>query len=131
MFMLDTNICSYILRARPAAVLTKFLEHGSDDLAVSEIVAAELHYGAARAGASRSQAIRADIDDFLSRLSVLPWQGRIEYARIRVHLESVGTPIGAHDLFIAAHALTLGATLVTNNVAEFSRVPGLVLENWV
>jgi tRNA(fMet)-specific endonuclease VapC len=130
MFMLDTNICSYILRARPPAVLAKFLEHESDDLAVSEIVAAELHYGAARAAAQRAQAIRADIDDFLSRLQVLPWQGRIEYARIRVHLELVGTPIGAHDLFIAAHALTLGATLVTNNVAEFSRVPGLVVENW-
>lgn len=98
---------------------------------MSEIVAAELYCGAERAGPHRSQAIRADIDDFLSRLDVLPWQGRFEYARVRAHLESVGTPIGAHDLFIAAHALTLGTTLVTNNAAEFSRVPRLVVENWV
>ncbi len=130
MFMLDANICSYILEARPTSILERFLRHDPDDLAVSEIVAAELYYGAQRAGAPRVQAIRADIDDFLSRLTVLPWQGRFEYARVRAHLESAGTPIGAHDLFIAAHALTLGATLVTNNVREFARVPGLLVENW-
>lgn len=131
MFMLDTNICSYILKARPASVLAKFLQHGPDDLAVSEVVAAELYYGAERAGPSRSQAIRSDIDDFLSRLRVLPWQGRFAYAKVRHHLESVGTPIGNNDLLIATHALTLGATLVTNNVGEFSRVPQLVVESWV
>jgi len=130
MVMLDTNICSYILRARPASVLEKFQQHDPDEIAVSEFVAAELCYGAERLGPPRSQAIRADIDDFLSRLTVLPWQGRFEYARVRAHLESIGKPIGAHDLFIAAHALTLGATLVTNNLTEFSRVPRLRVENW-
>jgi tRNA(fMet)-specific endonuclease VapC len=131
MRMLDTNICSYILRARPTSVLARFLEQDSDELAVSEVVAAELYYGAERAGSARSQAIRIEIDDFLSRLQVLPWQGRIAYAKVRHHLEVKGTPIGNNDLLIATHALTLGATLVTNNVGEFSRVPELVVENWV
>jgi tRNA(fMet)-specific endonuclease VapC len=131
MILLDTNLCSDVLRARPPSVLAKFLQYDPNDLAVSEFVAAELYYGSERAGAPRSQAIRADIDDFLSRLEVLPWRGRFEYARARAHLEPVGTPIGAHDLLIAAHALTLGATLVTNDVAEFARVPGRVVENWV
>jgi tRNA(fMet)-specific endonuclease VapC len=131
MRMLDTSLCSYILKARPTSVLTRFLEMDSDDLAVSEVVAAELYYGAERAGPSRSQAIRIEIDDFLSRLQVLPWQGRFAYAKLRHHLELKGTPIGNNDLLIATHALTVGATLVTNNVGEFSRVPELVVENWV
>jgi tRNA(fMet)-specific endonuclease VapC len=75
-------------------------------------------------------AIRADVDDFLSRLQLLPWQGRHAYAKVRHHLTAQGTPIGTMDLLIAAHALTLGATLVTNNVTEFQRVRGLTLENW-
>lgn len=131
MFMLDTNLCSYILKARPASVLARFLQHDPGDLAVSEVVAAELYYGAERAGPQRSQAIRSDIDDFLSRLEVLPWQGRFECARVRAHLESIGRPIGKDDLLIATHALTLGATRVTDNVADFARVPRLVVENWV
>ena len=130
MYMLDTNICSHILRARPASVLRKFLRHETDGLAVSEIVAAELFYGAERAGPSRAESIREEIHEFLSRLEVLPWQGRLHYVRVRHHLESIGKPIGNNDLLIATHALTLGATLVTNNLREFARVPQLVVENW-
>ena len=99
-------------------------------LAVSEIVAAELYYGAERVGGSRSATLRDDIDDFLSRLTVMPWQGRFACARIRHQLEALGKPIGNNDLLIAAHAVTLGATLVTNNLREFARIPGLKVENW-
>lgn len=130
MYMLDTNICSYVLRARPAQVLEHFLRHDPEDLAVSEIVAAELYYGAERIGGPRSATLRDDIDDFLSRLTVMPWQGRFAYARIRHQLEAIGKPIGNNDLLIAAHAVTLGATLVTNNLREFARIPGLKVENW-
>lgn len=130
MVMLDTNICSYILRARPASVLARFKAHDAGRIAVSEVVAAELCYGAEKVGGARAVAIRADVDDFLSRLQLLPWQGRHAYAQVRHHLAARGTPIGNMDLLIAAHALTLGATLVTNNVTEFQRVPGLALENW-
>jgi tRNA(fMet)-specific endonuclease VapC len=131
MFMLDTNICSYILKARPPSVLWTFLRHDPSELAVSEVVAAELYYGAERAGASRTMAIRADVADFLSRLRILPWQGRFAYAKLRCHLESIGRPIGNNDLLIASHALTQGATLVTDDVAELSRIPDLLVENWV
>jgi tRNA(fMet)-specific endonuclease VapC len=130
MYMLDTNICSYVRRARPARVLEHFLQHDPDLLCVSEIVAAELYYGAQRLHSPRAAALRDDIDDFLSRLNVLPWQGRFAYARIRNHLESIGKPVGNNDLLIAAHAVTLGATLVTNNLREFERIPDLKVENW-
>lgn len=130
MFMLDTDTCSYILKNRPAAVRARFRNLGRDDLVVSEVVAAELYYGAQR-HPSRSAAIRADIDDFLSRLVVPPWRGAQEYARVRHALESQGTPIGNMDLLIGTHALALGATLVTNNLAHFRRIQGLRCESWV
>ena len=131
MFMLDTNIASYVLRKRPQSVRERFERLMPASIAVSEIVAAELCYGAARAAPTRRVAIRSDIDDFLSRLSVLPWEGMDEYANARCYLESIGRPIGNMDLLIGAHALALGATLVTNNVSEFERIPNLRVENWV
>lgn len=131
MFLLDTDICSYILRERPPSVLKKFKQAEPGGLAVSAITAAELYYGAARSASKKVN--QAVIDDFLARLSVLPWspEAAAEYGALRAALEKSGTSIGGMDMLIAAHALCLSATLVTNNIRHFERVPKLKLTNWV
>jgi tRNA(fMet)-specific endonuclease VapC len=131
-WMLDTNICSYVLRRHPLTVKARFDQVGSDNLAVSTIVLAELWFGAVR-HPTRSVAIRQDIDDMMSRLAIMPWSVKAadEYSRLRTLLERQGTPIGSLDLLIAAHALAENAVLVTNNLREFKRVPGLQVENWL
>ncbi len=128
MFVLDTDTCSYILKNRPSSVRERFGRLRRSELMVSEVVAAELYYGAQR-HPSRSEAIRGDVDDFLSRLTVLPSQGAQHYARVRHALESKGMNIGNMDLFVTAHALD--AILVTNNLAHFCRIQGLNCETWV
>jgi len=130
MWMLDTNICSYLLRKRPPSVLERFYAADLDDLRISVIVAAELRYGAVRLG---SEKFSRQLDDWLSFQRISPWpeNATAEYARIRYELERQGTPIGNMDLLIAAHALAEDAVLVTNNTREFLRVSGLKLENWV
>lgn len=132
MWMLDTNICSYVLRRHPLAVKARFDQVGTDHLAISTLVLAELLFGAAR-HPTKSAEIRQDIDDMVSRLAVIPWsaQAADEYGRVRALLQRQGTPIGNMDLLIAAHALAENAVLVTNNLREFGRVPGLSVENWV
>lgn len=131
MWMLDTNICSYILRRHPLSVKARFDEIGADRLGMSSVVLAELYFGAARH--PRGERIRAEIDDFAARLAILPWDESAadRYGELRAHLERQGTPIGNMDLMIAAHALSLGAVLVSNNTRHFDKVPGLALENWV
>jgi tRNA(fMet)-specific endonuclease VapC len=129
MFLLDTDTCSYIIRDRPASMRLRLESAAYAGLAVSEIVAAELQYGAAR-HPSRSEQLRSSVENFLSRLEVLPWTGAMAYAEIRCDLERRGLPIGGNDLLIAAHALTLGATLVTNNLRHFRRIRGLACESW-
>lgn len=130
-YLLDTNICSYILKNRPASVKVKFDQVGAEHLCISAVVLAELYYGAARH--PKSVIIRKEIDDFVSRLVVMPWdeQAANHYGAIRATLEKAGTPIGAMDLLIAAHARSMGATLVTNNQREFERINGLTVQNWV
>ena len=130
-FMLDTNVCSYVLRSRPASVKAVFDEAGLDALAISAVVLAELLYGAARHPAGA--AMRREIGDFVSRLVVLPWdEGPAEhYGDIRAELEKHGRPLGAMDLMIAAHARSRGSTLVSNDVRHFRRVGGLLVANWV
>ena len=130
-YMLDTNICSYVLRSRPASVKARFDEAGPDALSVSAVVLAELLYGAARHPAGA--AIRSEIRDFVSRLAVLPWDEAAaeHYGDIRAELEERGRPLGAMDLMIAAHARSRGATLVSNDVRHFRRVGGLLLANWM
>ena len=129
-YMLDTNICSYVLRSRPASVKQRFDEAGPDALAVSAVVLAELLFGAARHPAGA--AIRREIGDFVSRLTVLPWDevAAEHYGDIRAELEKRGKPLGAMDLLIAAHARSRGATLVSNDVRHFRRVEGLLVANW-
>jgi tRNA(fMet)-specific endonuclease VapC len=131
LFMLDTNICSYILKKHPSSVKERFDEAGSNNLAISTIVLAELYYGAARH--AKAVMIRMEIDDFTSRLVVMPWdrQGADHYGMIRTILEKQGTPVGAMDMMIAAHARSCNATLVSNNTKHFELIPGLLLTNWV
>ena len=130
-YMLDTNICSYILKNHPAAVKQKFEEVGAGNICISTIVLAELYYGAARH--PKGVVIRREIDDFVSRLVVMPWDeiAADHYGAIRSSLEKAGTPVGAMDMLIAAHARSCNATLVTNNQREFGRIKGLTSLNWV
>lgn len=130
-YMLDTNICSYVLRSRPPSVKARFEKTGPGALAVSTVVLAELLYGAARH--PKAVAIRREIADLVSRLTVIPWDeaAAAHYGALRAALEKAGTPLGAMDMMIAAHARSLGATLVSNDVRRFDRVEGLRVANWV
>ena len=130
-YMLDTNICSYILKNHPTAVKQKFEEVGAGNICISAIVLAELYYGAARH--PKGIVIRREIDNFVSRLVVIPWDENAadHYGAIRASLEKAGTLVGAMDMLIASHARSCAATLVTNNLREFDRIKGLTLLNWV
>lgn len=128
--MLDTNIVSDIIRnpvGKSAAHLRKVGDHG---LAVSIITAAELRFGAIKSGSAR---LEQRVGAFLQTLDVLPFEAPAdaEYAHLRHQLEQSGKPIGPNDLLIAAHARSLGTTIVTANTAEFGRVRGLKVENWL
>ena len=129
LYMLDTDICIYVINARPPAVLEKFLAHESDGLGVSAITAAELWFGVRKSGSRRNLIV---LDKFLAPLEVADFgaDAARTYGEVRVALEQKGTPIGPLDTQIAAHALALGVTLVSNNVREFKRVPKLRVENW-
>jgi tRNA(fMet)-specific endonuclease VapC len=130
-YMLDTNICSYVLRSRPLSVKARFDEAGDAALSISSVVLAELLYGAARH--PQAVAIRREIADLVSRLAVLPWDEAAaeDYGCLRATLEKAGRPIGAMDMMIAAHARSAGLTLVSNDVRHFDRVEGLSVANWV
>lgn len=128
--MLDTNIVSHIMRypeGRPAERLTGF---APGEVARSAIVLAELRFGAVRV---RSERLHRQIDFVLQFVEILAFDLTVasSYADMRTQLERAGTPIGANDLLIAAHALALHLPLVTDNVREFSRVPNLRVENWL
>ena len=129
-YLLDTNIVIYVLRQRPIEVLSTFNTNASR-MAMSSITLAELMHGAEKS--SRISENLAAVEDFCSRLQVLPYGAKAaqHYGTIRAALEKIGQPIGVNDLHIAAHARSEGLVLVTNNMGEFTRVPGLELENWV
>lgn len=129
-YLLDTNIVIYVLKRRPIEVLSVFNANASR-MAISSITLAELMHGAEKS--SRVTENLAAIEDFCSRLDVLPYglKAAQHYGSIRAHLEKQGRPIGINDLHIAAHARSEGLVLVTNNTAEFERVPALEIENWV
>lgn len=129
MYLLDTDTCSYVLREKPSAVRERLRAESPGSVATSRIVEAELLYGAERHPTDAARLHRL-ISAMSARLQVLDWDASVQYARLRSDLERTGTPIGNMDLLIAAHALRLGAVLVTNNVRHFERVDGLVLENW-
>ena len=129
-YLLDTNIAIYVIKRRPIEVRGGFNENAGR-MAISAITLSELLHGAEKS-AKVAQNLAA-VEEFASLLEVLPYSAKAaqHYGAIRTALEKVGTPIGVNDLHIAAHARSEGLTLVTNNLGEFERVPGLVTENWV
>jgi tRNA(fMet)-specific endonuclease VapC len=129
-YLLDTHIVIYVLKRRPVEVLSTFNANASR-MAISSITLAELLHGAEKS--SRVSENLAAIEDFCSRLQVLPYGPKAaqHYGVIRAALEKLGQPIGVNDMHIAAHARSEGLVLVTNNMGEFARVPALEAENWV
>ena len=129
-YLLDTNIVIYVLKRRPAGVLSTFNANASR-MAISSVTLAELLHGAEKS--SRVSENLSVIEDFCSRLQVLSYGAKAaqHYGAIRAALEKIGQPIGVNDLHIAGHARSEGLVLVTNNLSEFARVPALELENWV
>lgn len=128
-YLLDTNICIYIINRKPPEIFRYFSKLSAGTVGISAITGAELAFGVAKSGSPRNQEALAK---FLAPLEILPFDAHAmqHYGAVRRDLERAGTPIGALDTLIAAHALALGVTLVSNNLREFSRVPGLRLENW-
>ena len=129
MILLDTNICIYIINAKPPDVLERFRQYRMGEVGLCSVVAAELAFGVAKSGSLRN---RQALEMFLAPLTILPFhqQASWVYGDLRADLEKRGTPIGSLDTLIAAHALSQQATLVTNNTREIAMVPGLRLENW-
>jgi tRNA(fMet)-specific endonuclease VapC len=128
--MLDTDICSYIMKRSNDAVLKRLSTVPVSDVCISVITKSELVFGVEVS--PRRQQDAAALSAFLKYIQILdfPDEASLHYARIRAELRKSGTMIGANDLFIAAHARSLGLTLVTNNTREFGRVSRLVVENW-
>ncbi len=129
--MLDTNICIYLIKKRPIKVLKKFNAFHIGNICISSITLAELMYGVEKSQYPKKN--RAALEEFTLPLDIMPFDEEVThyYGDIRAYLEKKGTPIGALDLMIAAHAQCISATLVTNNVKEFARVPKLKIENWL
>ena len=128
--MLDTNICIYLIKQKPAAVLGRFEQYALGEIGISSISVAELQFGVNNS--QKQTQNQTALDLFLAPLEIMDFDAEAAqaYGRIRTHLKQQGTPIGAYDMLIAAHAQSLNVTLVTNNLREFSRVPNLRLENW-
>lgn len=129
-YLLDTNIISDLIRNPQGKAAKQIAKRGEDNICTSIIVAAELRYGCAKSGSPR---LLKAVEDLLAEIDSLPFDAPadVEYGRIRSDLEAAGRPIGGIDLLIGAHALATGAIIVTANVAEFRRIRGLKVENWL
>lgn len=129
LYLLDTNILSDILKNPQGLAAQKLIEHSQESLCTSIIVAAEMRYGAAK---KNVEALTERVNQLLDVIKILSFSPDADhhYGQIRAQLERTGQIIGANDLLIAAHALSVDAILVTANVNEFSRVSGLMVENW-
>jgi tRNA(fMet)-specific endonuclease VapC len=129
-FLLDTSILSDLIRRPQGRVTERLVREGEGSVCTSIIVASELRFGAAKCQSPR---LTAQLEAVLAALEILPFEEPADcrYGELRDHLERQGTPIGPNDMLIAAHALALGLAVVTDNVREFSRVPGLQVENWL
>jgi tRNA(fMet)-specific endonuclease VapC len=130
-YLFDTNICIYLIKQKPQKVLDKFQSLTLSDIGISSITVAELEYGVAKS--QQQEQNRTALLQFLLPLEIVEFNQAAAtiYGTIRSDLERRGLIIGAMDMLIASQALSLGVTLVTNNVREFSRIPTLSLENWV
>jgi tRNA(fMet)-specific endonuclease VapC len=130
-YLLDTNICIYIINNKPIKILRKFERYPSHEFGISSITQAELQYGVAKSKSKKTNQFA--LDEFLLPLTILPFYGEklvACFGEIRVLLESKGMTIGPLDMLIAAHALSLDLTIISNNIKEFSRVPNLKCDNW-
>ena len=130
-YMLDTNICIYVIKHKPESVFRKLKKIKPEDVCISSITYAELAYGVEKS--AQPERNRLALSMMLSSIEIVAFDDAAadEYGEIRSGLERKGTPIGSLDMLIAAHARSLGCTLVTNNTKEFCRVEGLKLANWV
>jgi tRNA(fMet)-specific endonuclease VapC len=128
--MLDTNIVIYTIKNRPEQVRQAFIQH-EGQMCISSVTWGELVYGAERS--SQPERNLGDIEGLAARLEVVPFddQAATHFGQLRAELYEIGKPIGPYDMMIAGHARALGFILVTNNMKEFERVPGLRLVNWV
>lgn len=129
-YMLDTNICIYMIRQKPAKVLQKLKQLNPEDICISSVTYAELVYGVEKSMATEKNRLALSL--MLAQTEILDFDARAadEYGKIRADLEKRGVPIGSLDMMIAGHARALGYTVVTNNMKEFGRVKDLMTENW-
>jgi tRNA(fMet)-specific endonuclease VapC len=130
-YLLDTNICIYIIKKKPAKVFDKFKNLTIGDVGISSITLAELQYGIEKSSSPTKN--KEALEKFLTPIEIVDYgyAATVEYGIIRAELEKKGIPIGPLDTLIASHAKSLDVILVTNNVREFDRIPGLKIENWV
>lgn len=130
-YLLDTNICIYIIKRKPLQVWQRFQRMSPKDVGISVITVAELNYGVYKS--QRQTENKLALDKFLLPLQIIPFDEKstVIYGQIRAALEKQGRIIGGMDLLIAAQAISLNVTLVTNNVDEFARIPELLMENWL
>ncbi len=130
-YMLDTNICIYIIKKKPIDVIERFRQTEISQVGISSITLSELEYGIVKS--SKPDQNRFALAQFLAPIEILPYgdEAAQQYGRIRAFLEKQGAPIGSLDMLIAAHALSIGCILVTNNEKEFNRIPNLNIDNWV
>jgi tRNA(fMet)-specific endonuclease VapC len=130
-FMLDTNICIYIIKQKPTSVLERFLRSEISQIGISTITLSELSYGVTKS--SRPQQNQIALMQFIAPLEILPYDDLAaqHYGNLRARLEIQGRTIGSLDMLIAAHALSIACILVTNNEKEFCRIPHLKIDNWV
>ena len=128
--LLDTNICIYIIKRKPAAVLERFRGYQVGDIGISSITLSELRFGVAKSE-YRAKNAKA-LEEFITPLEIVPFgeEAALAYGGIRAALEKAGTVIGSMDMLIAAHAVALGIPLVTNNTREFERVSDLDVLDW-
>lgn len=128
--MLDTNICIALIKQKPSGVLKRFNDFQVGDICISSVTLAELRYGVAKSQFQEKN--QAALDDFILPLEIVVFDESAAsyYGALRASLERKGTPIGAMDLMIGAHALSQNLTIVTNNVREFNRIPNLVVVDW-
>lgn len=130
-FMLDTNICIYIIKRKPPNVIERFYHSEVSRIGISAITLSELSYGISKS--SNQGQNQVAMARFVAPLEILPYgdEAAAYYGDLRSHLEKQGAPIGSLDMLIAAHALSVDCTLVTNNEKEFRRIPNLKINSWV
>ena len=129
-YLLDTNICIYIIKEKPQNVIKRFKQAKISEIGVSSITLSELEYGVVKS--AKPEQNKLALAQFIAPIEIPAYDDAAShhYGEIRVYLERQGTPIGSLDMLIAAHALSLNAVLITNNETEFSRVSRLKIENW-